>query len=148
MSFSKSKGQFRHTSISYSLVRSLIAEKNREMFKGKQKTEQTKKNMKGRSGKWKRSDSHKKKMSERQKGKGPTWMNLSHDDPKRKIIIKKLSDRMIGDNNPMSNAESREKMKLTLSRKKWFTNGNNDVFSEECPVGFESGRSKNKKEKI
>lgn len=58
MSFSKSKGQERYTSRTFSLVRKLIAQKNSETFKGKKKTEKTRNNMKGRSGAYKRTKEH------------------------------------------------------------------------------------------
>jgi hypothetical protein len=54
MAFNKGKGQHRYTAKSYSLVRFLIAEKNSAMFKGVAKSEQTRNNMRGRSGTWKR----------------------------------------------------------------------------------------------
>lgn len=65
MAFSKSKDQKRYTARSYSLVRKLIAEKNSEMFKGIPKSEQARKNMKGRSGTWKRTDEHRVAQTER-----------------------------------------------------------------------------------
>ncbi|CAB4162996.1 Nuclease associated modular domain 3 [uncultured Caudovirales phage] len=69
LSFSKSNGQERYTSRSYSLVRKFIAEKNSEMFKGKPKSESVKQNMKGRSGTWIRTEEHKKELSNQRKGK-------------------------------------------------------------------------------
>lgn len=68
MSFSKSKGQKRYTSKSFSLVRKFIAEKNSEMFKGKPKSEETKRRMKGVNGKWKRTKEYCKKLSDSRKG--------------------------------------------------------------------------------
>lgn len=65
MAFAKSDGQKRYTARSYSLVRKLIAEKNREMFKGKPKSEQVKRNMRGRSGTWERTEEQRKAQTER-----------------------------------------------------------------------------------
>jgi len=94
MSFSKSKGQSRHSSISYSLVRSLIAEKNREMFKGIPKSDQAKSNMKGRSGKWVRKDIHKERM----RGENnPMFGKVGKDNPAfRTEVRKKISSSKIG----------------------------------------------------
>ena len=76
MAFSKSDGQHRYTSRSFSLVSKFIAEKNSEMFKGKPKSEQTRNKLKGRSGKWIRTEKHRKAMSERRKG-----MHLADKNP-------------------------------------------------------------------
>lgn len=69
MAYNKGKGQRRYTAKSYSLIRALIAEKNRDTLTGVPKTEQARNNMKGRSGTWKREEKHLKEMSIRRKGK-------------------------------------------------------------------------------
>jgi hypothetical protein len=147
MSFAKSKGQERYTAKSYSLVRKLIAEKNSEMFKGRKKSEETKRNMKGRSGVWERNDAYRQSCSERQKGNVLAWTLLPDDDPKKIKIIKKISNKMLGENNPMSNENSKNKMKSTMRKKRWWTNGKEDLFTENCPPGFVNGRTKNRKVK-
>jgi hypothetical protein len=68
MAFSKSSGQKRHTAKSYSLVRKMIAEKNSATLKGVPKSEEARRNMKGRSGTWKRTSEYCKSMSEARKG--------------------------------------------------------------------------------
>jgi len=146
MTYSKSDGQKRYTSKSFSLVRKLIAEKNSEMFKGVPKSENVKKNMKGHSGTWKREEKHKKYTSERQKGKPLKWTLLSNEDNDKKIILEKISNKMKHD-NPMCNEEYKNKMIQTLKKKKWWTNGIEDIFSESCPEGYINGRSKNRKVK-
>jgi len=147
MAFSKSDGQERYTSSSFSLVRKLISEKNTEMFKGKSKSEKVKNNMKGRCGKWKRSIEYKQQISKRQKGKVLSWTLLENDDPVKLKIKEKLSEKMLGNKNPMKNSDSISKMKEKLSKKHWFTDGMNDVFVEMCPAKYTPGRSKNRKAK-
>lgn len=94
MAFNKSKGQERYTAKSYSIVRKLIAEKNSEMFKGVQKSESTKQNMKGRSGTWVRDDAHKQRMiGENNPSYGKTGsLNVMNNLENRK----KVSDSKIG----------------------------------------------------
>jgi hypothetical protein len=94
MAFNKSKGQERYTAKSYSIVRKLIAEKNSEMFKGVQKSESTKQNMKGRSGTWVRDDVHKQRMiGENNPSYGKTGsLNVMNNLENRK----KVSDSKIG----------------------------------------------------
>jgi hypothetical protein len=94
MAFSKSKGQVRYTARSYSLVRSLIAERNRAIFTGVPKTEQVKNNMKGRSGTWKREDKH----IERMLGKNNPMYGMCGDlNPARKPGVgNKISQSKIG----------------------------------------------------
>lgn len=146
MSFCKSKNQKRYTSRSFSLVRSFIAQKNSEMFKGKQKSEKIKNNMKGHSGKWIRTEEYKKQVSERQKNKALDWTLLPNDDPIKIEIIKKISKRMLIE-NPMNSEISKQKMIQTLKTKRWYTNGINDVFTVNCPEEYYAGRSKNRKVK-
>lgn len=51
MMYSKSKGQYRYNSKSYEVIRAFIAEKNSALFKGKQKSLETRKRMsEGRKG--------------------------------------------------------------------------------------------------
>lgn len=146
MSFSESKNQKRYTSRSFSLVRSFIAQKNSEMFKGKQKSEKTKNNMKGHSGKWIRTEKYRKQASEKRKNKAPDWTLLSNDDPIKIEIIKKISKRMLIE-NPMNSEINKQKMIQTLKSKRWYTNGTHDVFTVSCPEGYYAGRSKNRKVK-
>jgi hypothetical protein len=89
MAFSKSRGQKRYTSKSYSLIRSFIASKNSEMFKGKPKSDKARKNMKGNSGTWIRLEKHKERM----KGKNNPMYGKT------------------GDNNPVRRPEVREKLR-------------------------------------
>lgn len=65
MAYSKSNGQKRYTARSFSLVRKLIAEKNREMFKGKPK----KHTNNGLTGTWERTKKHRQMLSDQRKGK-------------------------------------------------------------------------------
>lgn len=149
MTFSKSAGQERHTARSFSLVRSLIAEKNSEMFKGRKLSEETKNKMKGKNGKYIRTDKWKKNISQRQKGRAPSWTSLDDSEEKKIIIKEKISKSRMGKNNPIhrQTEESRNNMKELLRCKKWFTNNIIDVFTETCPEGFHKGRSKNRKVK-
>lgn len=62
MAFSKSKGQHRYKAGSFAVVRAMIAEKNSEMFLNRPKSEKARLNMRGHSGTWKRTDSHKERM--------------------------------------------------------------------------------------
>jgi hypothetical protein len=98
MSFSKSKGQKRYTSNSYSLVRKLIAEKNSEMFKGKRKSEKTRNNMKGRNGKWIREDVHKERMRGKNNpmyGKTGNLNPASNLEVRKKITLSKLGRKRV-----------------------------------------------------
>ena len=42
--------------------------------------------------------------------------------------------------SPMKD-ETKEKISENLKKKRWYTNGIKDVFSDVCPDGFVSGRS-------
>jgi hypothetical protein len=147
MAFSKSKGQHRYTARSYDLVRKFIAEKNSAEFKGVPKSQKARNNMKGNSGTWKRTQEHKERMI----GKNnPSYgkkgiLNIANDPE----IRKKISDKKkFYDLNPTKNIIlGREKMRKNMKNKKWFTNGEKDVFSEVCPEGYYNGRSKNRKVK-
>lgn len=147
MTFSKSAGQERHTARSFSLVRSLIAEKNREMFKGRKLSEETKDKMRGKNGKYIRTEEH----IERMLGKNnPMFGKKGNLNPAtRKDVRIKISKSRMGKNNPIhrQTEESRNNMKELLRCKKWFTNDIIDVFTEICPEGFHKGRSKNRKVK-
>lgn len=144
MAYSKSNGQQRHTSMSFSLIRKLIAEKNTALFKGRPKSETVRNNMKGKSGKWKRTEKHNRQASERQKGKPLAWLQLPDDSTEKIKIRNKISIRM-KKHNPMKDDNAKHKMINSLKRKRWFTNGENDMFCENCPTGYKSGRTKNRK---
>lgn len=132
MTYSKSNGQERYTAKSYSVVRSLIAEKNRELFKGKPKSTQTREKMRGKNGKWIRTPAHKAAMGKRRKGK------------------------MMGDENPARRPEIREKIRLgkignkhalgnkNTAGKVWANNGKVSTMVEPnmIPNGFQKGRLK------
>ena len=92
MTFSKSKGQKRYTSKSFSLVKKLIAEKNSEMFKGRIFSESTIEKMKQNNGRYIRTDIHRenisniqKKRFEKEKG---TFTGRNHSE-ETKILFKK-----------------------------------------------------------
>lgn len=117
MAFSKSNGQKRHTAKSYSLVRKLIAEKNSETMKGIPKSEKTRQNMKGRSGKWKRTEEHRLAISERQKGRGAGNENIA----KRPEVREKIRQSKIGTTVVWSEdkkALQKERMKKWWSERK------------------------------
>jgi len=146
MAFWKSETQQRYTARSFSLVRKFIAEKNREKFKGKKHSQKTKEKMKGKCGKWKRESKHKEETSKRQKGKPLKWNSLQENDPQKILILEKISLNM-KKYNPMFDIETKNKMKQTLRKKRWWTDGKNDVFSEVCPDGYNNGRCRNRKVK-
>lgn len=89
MAYANGKGQERYSSRSFSLIRTLIAEKNREMFRGKKKSEKTRNNMKGRSGKWIRTEEYKQTL----KGPGNPWYGKTGDlnVSKRTDVREKIS---------------------------------------------------------
>jgi hypothetical protein len=90
MAYSKSNGQQRHVSNSYSLIKSLIAEKNSELFKNKPK-----------------SAAQRKKMSESATGK-------KHDSKRieqRIQINKRMWAEGIFNNKPKHSNETKEKIK-------------------------------------
>ena len=124
----------------------MIAEKNRILFKGKPLSEKHKENMRGRIGKWKRTEKHRRELSERQRGKPAAWYLWPDSDPRKKAIRKKLSEARLK-NNPMWNEDSKEKMKETLRKKRWWNNGKNNAFCEECPNGYVKGRIYARKKK-
>lgn len=98
MSFSKSKGQKRYTSKSFSLIRTFIAEKNSEIFKGKLKSETTKKRMKGVNGKWKRSELHRERMrgvNNPMFGKFGALNTMNNPENKRKVSESKIGRKRI-----------------------------------------------------
>lgn len=130
MAYSNSEGQKRYTARSYSLVRKLIAEKNSEMFRGVPKSERAKKNMKGRSGTWKRNEEHRRATSERQKGVWAGDKNIA----KRPDVRKKLSDRMLGNKINIGNKVAHGRV--------WINNGitNKMVYPHEIPEGYVKGR--------
>jgi hypothetical protein len=144
MSFSKSRGQERYTAKSYSIVRKFIANKNSEMFKGIPKSESTKQNMKGRSGTWIRTELHKKAMSEYRRGKNTGDINTSKRPEVRDKLSKKA--KYLGNNPTEAMIIGRIKMRESLKKKKWFTNGEKDVFTEICPEGYKAGRTNNRKD--
>lgn len=89
MTFSKSKGQERYTARSFNIVRSMIAEKNSEIFKGKQKSEKVKANMKGRSGVYTRTTKNKENLSLAQKqrmnyGSNNAFYGKTHSEETKK----------------------------------------------------------------
>lgn len=67
MAYSKSDGQDRYTSRSFSVVKAFVAEKNSEMFRGKPKSEQARQNMKGRTGVYTKSKEHLAKIAQKNK---------------------------------------------------------------------------------
>lgn len=117
MAFSKSEGQKRYTAKSYSLVRKLIAEKNSEMFGGVPKSEMARQNMKGRSGTWKRTDVHKRAISERQKGRGIGDENVAkRPDVREKIRQSKIGKTVVWSDE--KKALQKERMKQWWSERK------------------------------
>lgn len=94
MAFSKSEGQHRYTAKTFDLVRKFIAHKNSEMFLGISKSEETKNNMKGRSGTWIRTEKHNERMlGENNPGYGKRGnLNVMNDPENRK----KVSESKIG----------------------------------------------------
>ncbi len=88
MAYCRSENQERYKARSYSLIRKMIAERNREIFKGVPKTDQARKNMKGRSGTWKRTEKHNLRMV----GKNNPMYGKT------------------GNDNPMANPDSRKKV--------------------------------------
>lgn len=139
MTFSKSKGQERYCSRSYNIVRAFIAEKNSEIFKDKPKSEDTKMNMRGKCGKWKRSEISRKRQSESQKKRFEhstgTFTGKKH---KQESLEKRTKTRR----------EKGIKPKFTGKGSKWYTNGNVDkmCYPDNVPEGFFLGRSKNRKD--
>lgn len=130
MAYNKGEGQHRYTAKSYSLIRSLIAEKNRATLTGVPKTEQARNNMKGRSGTWKRTEEHRKLMSETRKGK-----LIGDDNPSRRPEIrKKISDKAKGNKRGLGN-----KSVVGLI---WVNNGEKRMMvkPDEVPSGYVKGK--------
>lgn len=137
MSFSASNSQKRYSAKSYSIVRKLIAEKNTELLKGKPKSDSAKRNMKGRSGTWVRSEESKLNSSISQKkrfeSKPGTFTGRQH---KQETIEKYKNDirrKHYGN-------------KIAQGRKHY----NNGVINKMCypgtePEGFVAGRLMNSK---
>lgn len=135
MTFSSSNGQERYRSRSYSIIKAFIAEKNSYNFKNKKKSDATKNNMKGRSGTWKRTEEHKKKLSDMRKGKYTGSNNGFYGKKyKQESIIKRNETRRMNGIKPSFNALGT----------KWFTNGIEDIMRLPGlePNGFYPGRSK------
>ena len=98
MAFSKSDGQHRYTARSFSLVRKFIAEKNSEMFKGKPKSDQTRNNMKGRSGKWIRTEDDRDRMRGENNpmfGKFGELNPMNNPEARRKVSNSKIGRKRI-----------------------------------------------------
>lgn len=140
MTFSKSKGQERYCSRSYNIVRSFISERNSEMFKDKPKSEEIRSNMKGRCGKWERTEESRLNQSlaqkERFENSPGTFSGKKH---KQESLEKRTRTRK----------EKGIKPKFTGKGSKWYTNGNVDkmCYPDNIPEGFYLGRSKNRKDK-
>lgn len=139
MMYSRSNGQKRYTSRTYSLVRKLISEKNSEMFKGKPKSNSARKNMKGKSGKWKRTDEHKSTCSIAQKKR--------FEKSQGTFTGKKFTDEMTQKRNKTRKDRG---IKPTFTGKgcRHFTNG---VVNKFCtpgnePEGFYLGRTMKRKD--
>lgn len=140
MTFSKSDGQERYKSKSFAIVRTMIAEKNSEIFKGKPKSEKTKSNMKGRCGKWERTEessiNQSKAQKERFSNSPGTFFGKKHKKESMEKRSKTRKDRGI-------------KPAFTGKGSKWYTNGEIDkmCYPNNIPDGFYLGRSKNRKDK-
>jgi hypothetical protein len=140
MTFSKSKGQERYCSRSYNIVRSFISERNSELFKDKPKSEETKSNMKGRCGKWERTEKSNLNQSfaqiKRFENSPGTFTGKKHNQESLEKRTKTRKERGI-------------KPKFTGKGSRWYTNGNVDkmCYSDNVPEGYYLGRSKNRKEK-
>lgn len=140
MTFSKSKGQKRYCSKSYNIVRSMIAERNSDLFKGVPKTEETRSNMKGRCGTWERNESSRINQSiaqkERFENSPGTFTGKKH---KPESLEKRTKTRK----------EKGIKPKFTGKGSRWYTNGTVDkmCYSDNIPEDYYLGRSKNRKEK-
>jgi hypothetical protein len=133
MSFSKSNGQKRYTARSYQLVRKFIAEKNREMFKGIPKSEQIKENMRGKCGKWKRKEFHKKRMrGENNPMFGMVGAKNPATDPK---VKEKISKANKGNKHGLGNK--------SVSGLMWVNNGTirKMVDPNKIPEGFTKGKN-------
>lgn len=132
MAYSKSNGQQRHTSISFSLVRKLIAEKNTELFKGRPKSETARNNMKGKSGKWIRQSSHKERMI----GENNPMYGLTGDKNPARLdhVRKKISEKAKGNKHGIGNK--------SVSGLIWVNNGieRKMVSPDEIPPGFVKGK--------
>lgn len=132
MAFCKSKGQKRYTAKSYNLVRSLIAEKNREMFTGVPKSEETKNNMKGRCGLWKREEKHRERMRGKNNpmsGKCGILNPANKQETRKKISLAKLGNKCGVGNKSVSNMI-------------WVNNGKQRkmVNPENIPEGYVKGK--------
>lgn len=132
MAYSKSGGQRRYTARSFELVRKLIAQKNSEMFKGVPKSEKAKQNMKGRSGKWKRLEQHKKRMT----GKNnPMYGMKGNLNPaNRQDVKEKISLANRGNKHGIGNR--------SVTGLIWVTNGKERRMVEpnSIPNGFVKGK--------
>jgi len=139
MTYSKSNNQERYTAKSYSLVRSLIAEKNSVMFKGKKKSEEVKSNMKGKSGTWVRTEESKYNSSEAQKKRFISSSGTFKDKKHSEETKQKWSEKRKGIKPPFD-----------AKGTKWYTNGEVDKMckSDNIPEGFVLGRVKNRKESL
>jgi hypothetical protein len=97
MAYAKSRGQHRYVSRTYAIVRSLIAAKNSEKFKGKPKSEQTKLKMKENNGKWKRNITHIEDFKLRMgdcKGSNNAFFGKSHSEETKRMWSQKRKGRV------------------------------------------------------
>lgn len=146
MAFAKSDGQKRHAARSFSLVRAFIAEKNRYMFKGVRKSEETKRRMReGGTGKWIRTEEHNRRTSEAYKGRSVAWTRDKNSEEYREICRKLSEKNKNRDHHTPKIIAGRIRMRDTLRNKRWFKNEITCVFTETCPPGFVPGRLPRKK---
>lgn len=89
-------------------------------------------------------EEHKKRIGE---GHKKSWEQKSEEEKEK--IKQKLSEALSGEKNPMYSKHHSEETKKILSEKtkllnpkerKWWNNGEKQVFQKECPNGFVPGR--------
>lgn len=89
---------------------------------------------------WKHSDEAKSKISKKNKGKLRSEdQKINYKKPKSKEHAEKIKVANLG--RP-TDIKRNQKIKETMKKKKWFTNGLTSVFCEfnQKPFGFEPGR--------
>lgn len=108
-----------------------------EGFAGHHSEETKRKMSKAKKGKHP-SEEHRRKLSESMKGK-TTWNKGKHHLEETK---EKISESMKG---LKRSKETKRRMSIQNSRRKWWTNGLENKYTEICPDGFTAGLTRKNK---